>query len=107
MVADQNLEADFGALAKYGRIVVVGSRASINFTPRLAMVAEADIRGTALWNMSEIDVTDATKAVAQHLARGSAAPVVGRTLPLDRAAEAMDAVMSDRARGKVVLDCAR
>jgi NADPH2:quinone reductase len=106
MAADQNLESDFTALAKYGRIVVVGSRAPLSFTPRLTMVAEADIRGTALWNMSDADVSQATNAVAQHLARGSAAPVVARSFPLEQAADAMNAVMSSRARGKLVLDCA-
>lgn len=107
MAADQNLESDFAALAKYGRIVVVGSRAPLSFTPRLTMVAEADIRGTALWNMSDVDVSQATNAVAEHLARGSAAPVVARSFPLARAAEAMNAVMSSRARGKLVLDCSQ
>ena len=105
MAADQNLESDFAVLAKYGRIVVVGSRAPISFTPRLTMIAEADIRGTALWNMSDADVSQATKAVARHLARGSAAPVVARSFPLERAADAMDAVRSSRARGKLILDC--
>jgi len=105
MAADQNLESDFAALAKYGRIVVVGSRAPISFTPRLAMVAEADIRGTALWNMSDTDVSQATNAAAEHLARGSAAPAVARSFPLELAADAMNAVMSSRARGKLVLDC--
>jgi NADPH2:quinone reductase len=105
MAADQNLESDFAALAKYGRIVVVGSRAPISFTPRLAMVAEADIRGTALWNMSDVDAGQATNSVAQHLARGSAVPVVARSYPLEQAADAMNAVMSSRARGKLILDC--
>jgi NADPH:quinone reductase len=107
MAAEQNLESDFAALAKYGRIVVVGSRAPITFTPRLTMIAEADIRGTALWNMSHADVSQATNAVAQHLARGSAAPVVARSFPLERAADAMDAVRSSHARGKLILDCSQ
>jgi NADPH2:quinone reductase len=84
MAADQNLESDFAALAKYGRIVVVGSRAPLSFTPRLTMVAEADIRGTALWNMSGADVTQAASAVAEYLARGSAAPVIARSFPWSR-----------------------
>lgn len=107
MAADQNLESDFVALAKYGRIVVVGSRAPISFTPRLTMIAEADIRGTALWNMSDIDISQATNAIAEHLAHGSAAPVVARGFPLERAADAMNEVMSSRARGKLILDCAQ
>ena len=93
------------ALAKYGRIVVVGSRAPLSFTPRLTMVTEADIRGTALWNMSDADVSQATRAVAGHLAHGAAAPVIARSFPLEQAADAMNAVMSSRARGKVILDC--
>lgn len=105
MAAEQNLESDFAALAKYGRIVVVGSRAPLSFTPRLTMVTEADIRGTALWNMSDADVRQATRAVAGHLAHGAAAPVIARSFPLEQAADAMNAVMSSRARGKVIVDC--
>jgi NADPH2:quinone reductase len=105
MAADQNLEQDFSALAKFGRIVIVGSRGSLTFTPRLTMIADADIRGTALWNMSSEEVRDASMALQAHLAGGSVAPIVGRSFPLDNAADAMVSVMSERARGKLILDC--
>lgn len=105
MVADRNLERDLTVLAKNGRIVIVGSRAQITFTPRLTMIAEADIRGMALWNMSEVDVRQASTAVEAHLANGTLAPVVGRSFPLEQAADALRSVMSDRARGKLILEC--
>ncbi len=50
MAAHLNLEKDLTVLATAGRVVIVGSRGSLNFTPRLAMVKEATILGLALWN---------------------------------------------------------
>ena len=52
MRADINLGSDPSALAKNGRIVIVGARGTVTILPRHLMVAEADIRGTALWNMT-------------------------------------------------------
>jgi NADPH2:quinone reductase len=37
MLANENLERDFEALAMFGRIVIVGNRGSLQFTPRQAM----------------------------------------------------------------------
>jgi NADPH2:quinone reductase len=105
MAADQNLENDFTALAKFGRIVIVGSRGPLTFTPRLTMIADADIRGPALWNMSSDEVRDASIALQKHLAGGSVAPIVGRRFPLENAGDAMASVLSERARGKLILDC--
>jgi len=105
MLANENLERDFSALAKYGRIVVVGSRGAATFSPRLTMVAEADVRGTALWNMRPAEVEEAWAAIGQRLSRGSVSPVVGHSFPLRSAAAAMEHVMSRRASGRLILDC--
>src|ERR1044072_343319 len=63
MLADVNLAHDLEVIATHGRVVVVGSRASLDFTPRLTMRKEATILGTALWNATEREA-DAAPAAA-------------------------------------------
>src|SRR5262249_21192658 len=55
MLANVNLERDFEALAMFGRIVVVGNRGSLQFTPRQAMTKDATIYGMSLFNSSQAD----------------------------------------------------
>nr|NLI49945.1 NADPH:quinone reductase [Propionibacterium sp.] len=103
MLANENLVADFDALAKYGRIVVVGNRGSLDFNPRLLMGKDADVRGLATWNFPPDLRAAALADLGTRLADGSLVPLVGRTFPLAEAARAQDHVMTSRALGKVVL----
>ncbi|MER5907721.1 NADPH:quinone reductase [Streptomyces mirabilis] len=103
MAAHLNLEKDLTVLATAGRVVIVGSRGSLDFTPRLAMVKEATILGLALWNATPAETTDALTGVAAHLREGALAPVVGDTLPLREAAAAHRRVLEQGTRGKLVL----
>jgi NADPH2:quinone reductase len=103
MLADVNLVVDLQHLARQGRIVVVGSRGTIDFAPRLTMVAEADVRGTALWNATPDEWVESMRAVAAALESRVLQPVVGRELPLEQASEAHRAVLEPRSRGKLVL----
>jgi NADPH2:quinone reductase len=103
MLANVNLEKDFHALAKYGRIVIVGSRGSLEFTPRLAMMKEADVLGMAVWNTTQEEYVSALSAVAAALESGVLRPIVGRELPLEQAAQAHVDILKERAQGKMVL----
>ena len=103
MLANENLERDLGVLAKRGRIVVVGSRGELAFTPRLTMLKEATILGTALWNASPAETTAALAAVSKKLLVGTIAPMVGTELPLRDAAEAHRQILRLPAHGKLVL----
>ena len=67
MQADINLEQDLHTLAIYGRVVIVGSRGSLDFTPRLTMLKEAIIQGTALWYATTQEAAEALTAVAAGL----------------------------------------
>jgi NADPH:quinone reductase len=89
MLANMNLEKDFQALAKYGRIVIVGSSGSLEFTPRLAMMKEADVLGMAVWNTTREEYVSALSAVTAALESGVLRPIVGRELPLEQAAQRM------------------
>ena len=103
MLADVNLEHDLGVLAAGGRVVVVGSRGRLEFTPRLTMLKEATVMGTALWNASEAETASALAAVAAKLRSGVLCPVVGEELPLREAAAAHRRILEPGARGKLIL----
>ncbi|MGH3875830.1 MAG: NADPH:quinone reductase [Actinophytocola sp.] len=103
MLADVNLADDLEFLATHGRIVVVGSRGTLEFTPRLTMRKEATILGTALWNATPAEHAIALAGVAAKLGNGTLRPVVGTELPLHDAAEAHRRVLAPGARGKLVL----
>lgn len=103
MLADVNLVHDLEVIARYGRVVVVGSRGSLDFTPRLTMRKEATILGTALWNATPAESAAALAAVSAKLRGGTLRPVVGTELPLEEAAEAHRRVLAPGARGKLVL----
>lgn len=103
MLADVNLERDLPILATGGRLVVVGSRGTTEFTPRLTMIKEATIMGTALWNASSEEMAAAYAGVSAAIAAGTLALHVGVELPLEHAAEAHRRILEGGARGKFVL----
>ena len=103
MLADVNLERDLGVLAVGGRVVIVGSRGRLELTPRLTMIKEATVMGTALWNASESERASALAAVAAKLRSGVLRPVIGEELPLREAATAHRRILEPGARGKLIL----
>ena len=103
MLADVNLERDLEVLAVGGRVVIVGSRGRLEFTPRLTMRKEATVLGTALWNASPAETSSALAAVAAKLRTGALDPVVGEELPLREAAAAHRRILEPGARGKLIL----
>jgi NADPH:quinone reductase len=103
MLANQNLDHDLAAVAKFGRIVIVGNRGRIEIDPRRIMGKEATVMGTAFWNLSEEETSAIHAAMASGFASGALTPVVGRELPLADAARAHELVMQSGARGKIVL----
>jgi len=103
MLANVNLERDFRALAMFGRIVIVGSRGSLEFSPRLTMGKDASIFGMSLFNYSEADRQEIREAVFAGLSNGSLKPIVNRTFSLTEAPAAHLAVIENKAAGKIVL----
>ncbi|MFL6142016.1 MAG: NADPH:quinone reductase [Labedaea sp.] len=103
MLADVNLARDFEVLAMRGRVVIVGSRGTLDFTPRLTMRTEATVFGTALWNATPAENAAALAGVSAKLRSGTLAPVVGVELPLREAAEAHRRILGSGALGKLVL----
>ena len=103
MLANVNLGEDLRLLAPRGRVVVIGSRGSVEINPRDAMMRDADIRGMVLGERLAEELPLSTNLWANSSAAGRIQPVIGKELPLASAAEAHRAVMSPNARGKIVL----
>ena len=103
MLANVNLERDFESLAMFGRIVVVGNRGSIQFTPRLAMTKDATIYGMSLFNAPPDDLSEIHAAIVDGLSRGAIDPAVGESIPLSEAPRAHHQVIENKASGKIVL----
>lgn len=103
MLANVNLNKDLGVVAKHGRVVVIGSRGTVEINPRLAMTRDAAVLGMTLFNASPEEMARVHAALAAGLEAGTLRPVVGRELPLAEAARAHEEVLKPGARGKIVL----
>jgi len=103
MLANANLARDLKALAMGGRVVVIGSRGTVEIDPRDTMGRDASIVGMSLFNTPAADMVAIHAALGAGLENGTLRPVIGREFPLSSAAESHGAVMSPGAGGKIVL----
>lgn len=103
MLANVNLGKDLGLLAKFGRVVVVGSRGPVELNPRDTMMRDADIRGMTLFNTPPAELAGIHLALQAGLACGALRPVIGQEIPLAEAPRAHEAVMQDGKFGKILL----
>ena len=103
MLANQNLAQDLAMVALNGRIVVIGNRGNIEINPRDAMWREAVIVGMALWNATESDLAQVHAGLVAALESGVARPVIGKELPLAKAAQAHEEILQPGSYGKIVL----
>jgi NADPH2:quinone reductase len=103
MLANENLERDFEALAMFGRIVIVGNRGSLQFTPRQAMTKDATLYGMSLFNAPRERLDEIHEAIFDGLSKGFLSPPVSRHFPLADAPAAHHAVIEQKANGKIVL----
>ena len=103
MLANVNLQRDFEVLAKFGKIVVIGSRGSLEFDPRVTMGKDASILGMSLFNASNEDFAEIHEAIFRGLDKGFLKPVVGKTFDLGDAPNAHHEVIESKAFGKIVL----
>lgn len=103
VLANVNLGKDLKLLAKGGRVVVVGSRGPVEIDPRDTMQRDADIRGMMLGHASPEEWANMYAAIVAGLEKGSLRPIIGKTFPLQQAAEAHRAVLAPGAYGKIIL----
>ncbi|HEY2931275.1 MAG TPA: NADPH:quinone reductase [Acidobacteriota bacterium] len=103
MLANVNLGKDLPILAFRGRVVVIGSRGTVEINPRDAMSRDAAVLGMTLLNATAQELASIHAALVAGLENGTLRPVVGRELTLAEAARAHQLVMEPGAYGKIVL----
>ncbi len=103
LLANVNLGRDLPALARFGRVIVIGSRGTVEITPRDLMGRDARVEGMTLGNASDADLQRIHAGLGAGFANGTLTPIVGRRFPLAEAATAHRAVMAPNAQGKIVL----
>jgi NADPH2:quinone reductase len=104
MLANVNLGKDLPTLAPRGRVVVIGSRGTVEINPRDTMARDASILGMSLVNATPEELKGIHAALYAGLANGMLRPVVGKEMALSDAAEAHIEIMkSSGAQGKIVL----
>ena len=103
MLANVNLGQDLSLLARYGRVIVIGSRGRVEINPRDLMTREADVRAMMLFNITDAERAEIYGALGKGFEDGTLRPIIGRELPLAEAEKAHVAVMEPGACGKIVL----
>jgi NADPH:quinone reductase len=103
LLANVNLGNDLKILGYGGRVVVIGSRGTVEIDPRDAMSRDAAILGVVLFNAPEVELSSIHAALGAGLDNRTLRPVVGEEIPLAEAPRAHHAVMESASRGKIVL----
>ncbi len=103
MLANVNLGKDLQLLAMGGRVLVIGSRGSVEINPRDAMGRDASIIGMSLWNIPAPHMASIHAALVAGLDNGTLRPIVGEEMPLAEAPRAHQKIMGPGAYGKIVL----
>ena len=103
MLANVNLDRDFGVLALRGRIMVIGNRGRAEIDAGTLMTKDGAIFAMRMFNATADDYRIIHAALGPGFENGSLTPVVGRELPLTEAAQAHKAVLEPGAYGKIVL----
>lgn len=103
MLANLNLQNDLNLLAKFGRVVVIGNRGSIEIDPRAIMRLNASIMGMSLFNTTEPQLNSIHASLQAGLENNTLNPVINSEMTLSRVAEAHHAVLQPGAKGKIIL----
>jgi len=103
MLADVNLGADLGLLAQDGRVVIIGSRGTVEINPRDVMSRRAAILGMLVFSATPREQAAIHAALYAGLENGTLQPIVGRELPLQEAIQAHHLMIESKAYGKIIL----
>lgn len=103
MLANENLALDLSVLARRGRVVVIGSRGTIEIDPRALMSRDADVRGLTLFNTPPDELTAIHEALIEGFEEGALRSVIAAEFPLGDAPAAHERVMGGSHSGKILL----
>lgn len=103
MLANVNLGEDLKLLAPGGRVVVIGSRGTVEIDPRDLMARDARIFAVAVLRISSEEKTRIQDRLREGFEKGELTPIIGAVLPLQEAPQAHRQIMERPAYGKIVL----
>ncbi|RRJ85044.1 NADPH:quinone reductase [Aestuariirhabdus litorea] len=103
MLANVNLGHDLPALAKGGRVVIIGSRGPVEINPRDTMARDASILGMAMFNATPDEMKQIHAALVAGLENDTLSPVVNKCFPLAQMGLAHEAVLEPGACGNIVV----
>ena len=103
MAAHLNLARDLELLAPRGRLVVIGSRGTLEIDPRATMMRDLTVLGMALPNATPEEMKTLHAALGAALRDGTLRPLVGPQFPLREAPAAHRTLFEPGIYGKVVL----
>ncbi len=102
-LANVNLGNDLKILGNGGRVVVIGSRGTVEIDPRDAISREATILGISLFSTPEPELSSIHAALGAGLANHTLRPIIGEEMPMADAAKAHKEVIESHTFGKIVL----
>lgn len=102
MLANANLALDTEVIADEGRIVVVGSRDTIEINPRNVMGTEALITAVNVGRMTEAEKEEALIGINAFLQNKSVLPLIGKQFTLDEAKAAHKEMIEGSGQGRTV-----
>lgn len=103
MLANRNLAMDLDLLGPGGKVVIIGSRGTIEIDPRATMGKETEIRGLALANSSPEETSQTHQGLRKAMEEGALKPHISCRMPMEEAARAHLQVMDAGNCGKIVL----
>ena len=103
MLANVNLGNDLNILAAGGRVVVIGSRGTVEIDPRAMMGREAAILGLTLFSATAAEMASVHAALIAGLENGILRPIINQEMALSAAPAAHRAIMEPGAYGKIIL----
>src|ERR1700726_1827639 len=104
-IGGEVLSEALGALAAEGSLTTLGNRASRKTTIAVTdlIVPQASIRGLNMFAQSKAAVAEAWRVIVSLLKSGAIKPIVAKTFPLTKAADALRYLVEGRPFGRVVL----
>ena len=103
MLANINLDADLKKLARFGRVVVIGNRGTIEIDPRDTMGKNGSILGMSLFNATQQELDQIHAVIRAGLEDGRYKPIIHCEMPLVDAVKSHELVMETGVNGKIVL----
>lgn len=104
MLANVNLSNDLKLLSSKGRVIVLGSRGTIEINPRDVMAKETSIIGVTLFSSTKEEFQQFAGILQAGMEKGWLKPVIGSEYPLEKAAQAHEDIIHGSGKtGKMVL----